>query len=179
MRLMTFAVVLGFAAVTAVAEEAAAQLKIAVVNADAAISQCEEFKSFRDALQTEFADEQASIQQLRTEIQALQQRVVDERDVMSEKELNDVTKEIENKSIDLEFVGKKLEKDATDRQREFFDAMSPKFQAVVNDLIEVERYDFVLARQTLLFANMKHDITAKVTEKLNERYTEQQAQTDG
>ena len=179
MRLMTFAVAIGLAAVTAAAEEAAAQLKIAVVNADAAIGQSEEFKTFRDSVQEEFADEQASIQQLQTEIQALQQRVVDERDVMSEKELNDVTKEIENKRIDLEFVGKKLEKDYTDRQREFFDGMSPKFQAVVNDLIEVERYDFVLARQTLLFANMKHDITAKVTEKLNERYAEQQGQADG
>ena len=179
MRLMTFAVLLGFFAATAVAEDAVAQLKIAVVNADAAIGLSEEYKSFRDSLEAEFADERANIQQLQTDIEALQQRVVDERDVMSEKELGDVTKVIENKGIDLEFVGKKLQKDATDRQQEFIQEMTPKFNAVVNDLIEIERYDFVLARQTLLFANMKHDITAKVTEKLNERYAEQQAQADG
>lgn len=179
MKAMTFSAAVVFAALTAVAEDAAAQLKIAVVNADAAIAETEEFKTFRDALEEEFADERASIQQLQTEIEALQQRLVDERDVMSGNELNDVTKNIENKRIDLEFLGKKSQKDVTDRQNEFFQGMTPKFRAVVNDLIELERYDFVYDRRTLLFANMKHDITAKVTEKLNERYAEQQGQAGG
>lgn len=179
MRLMTFAAVAVFAALTAVAEDAAAQLKIAVVNSDAAIGQSEEFKTFRDALLEEFSEEQGEIQTLQEDIVALQQRVTDERDVMSETEMREVQKEIENKNLDLEFRGKKFEKDVNDRQVEFFQTMTPKFRAVVNDLIEIERYDFVLERRQLLFANMKHDITAKVTEKLNERYTEQQAQAGG
>ena len=179
MRLMTFAAVIGFAASTAVAEDALAQLKIAVVNAEGAIAATEEFKTFRGSLEAEFADEQASIEQFRTDIQALQQRLVDERDVMAANEINDVTKEIEDKRIELEFLSTKAQKAVGDRQQEFFQGMSPKFQAVVNDLIELERYDFVYDRRTLLFANMKHDITAKVTEKLNERYAEQQQQSGG
>lgn len=179
MRLMTFAVVFGFAAVTAVAEDAAAQLKIAVLNTDLAIQQSEEFQTFREALRAEFADDEGALVQLNEDIAALRQRVIDERDVMSETELREVQKEIENKSLDLEFRDKKYRKDANDRGAEFLQTMNPKLQAVVNDLIEIERYDLVLPRQTLLFANMKHDITAKVTEKLNERYAEQQGQADG
>ena len=179
MRLMTYAAVVVFAALTAVAEDASAQLKIAVLNTDLAIQQSEEFQSFREALQTEFADVESELVQLTKDIEALRQRVTDERDVMSEAELREVQKEIENKSLDLEFRDKKYRKDANDRGAEFLQTMNPKLQAVVNDLIEIERYDFVLARQTLLFANMKHDITAKVTEKLNERYTEQQGQAGG
>ena len=173
------AAVVMFAALTALAEDATAELKIAVVNSDAAIGQSEEFKTFREALQQEFSGEQGELKTLQDSIAALQQRVVDERDVMSESEMRDVQKEIENKNLDLEFRGKKFEKDVNDRQVEFFQSMTPKFQAVVNDLIEIERYDFVYERRQVIFANMKHDITAKVTEKLNERYTEQQAQADG
>lgn len=176
MRLMKYTVVLGFAALTAVAQGAAAQLKIAVVNPDAAIGQSEEFKTFRDALLEEFSDEQTQVQTLQSEIEALQQRVIDERDVMSETELRDIQKEVENKRLDLEFRGTKLQKDVGDRQNEFLQEMSPKFQAVVNDLIEVERYDVVFERRSVLFTNMKHDITAKVTEKLNERYAEQDSE---
>lgn len=176
---MTFAAVVVFAALTTVAEDAAAQVKIAVVNSDAAIGQSEEFKTFREALLEEFSEEQGQLQTLQEDIAALQQRMADERDVMSETEMREVQKEIENKNLDLEFRGKKFQKDVNDRQAEFFQTMTPKFHAVVNDLIEIERYDFVHERRTLLFANMKHDITAKVTEKLNERYTEQQAQAGG
>ena len=179
MRLMTFAAVLAFAGLTAVAEEAAAQLKIAVLNADLAIGQSEEFKVFNAALEEEFADEQAALQTLQEEIAALQKREADEGDVMSESELAEVRKEKENKALDLELHGKRFQKDLNDRQTEFFQKMTPKLRAVVNDLIEIERYDFVYDRRTLLFANMKHDITAKVTEKLNERYAEQQGEADG
>jgi len=179
MRLMTLAAVVAFAGFTMGAQEAVAQVKIAVVNSDLAIGQSEEFKTFRDGLQEEFATEQTGLQALQEDLETLQQRVVDERDVMSETELRDVQKEIENKQLDLEFRGKKFQKDVNDRQNEFFQKMTPKFRAVVNDLIEIERYDFVLELRTVLFANPRHDITAKVTEKLNERHTEQQEQAGG
>ena len=179
MRLMTFAAVLAFVGLTAMAEEAAAQLKIAVLNTDLAIGQSEEFKVFNAALEEEFADEQAQLQKLQEEIAALQKREADERDVMSQTELAEVQKEKGDKEIDIEFLGRKFQKELNDRQTEFFQKMTPKLRAVVNDLIEIERYDLVYDRRTLLFANMKHDITAKVTEKLNERYAEQQEEADG
>ncbi len=175
MRLITVAAVVVVGALTALAEDAAAQLKIAVLNTDLAIGQSEEFATFRDALEEEFADERAALLQLQKDIEALRQRVADERDVMSETDLRDVQKEIEDKGLDFEFRGTKYNKDTTDKRNEFIAMMTPKLRAVVNDLIEVERYDFVYDLRTVLFANMKHDITAKVTEKLNERYAEAQA----
>ena len=176
MRLMTLAAVLMFGASLAFGEDAAAELKIAVVNTNLAIGQTEEFTTFGEALEQEFAPEQAELQTLSEEIGALQQRVADERDVMSETELRGIQKEIESKQLDLEFRGTKFNKQVADRQNEFFQTMEPKFRAVVDDLIKIERYDFVVARRTVLFANQRHDITAKVTEKLNERYAETQSE---
>jgi len=102
----------------------------------------------------------------------MQQRLADEGDVLADAERRDINTQIENKRLDLEFGLQKLQKAFADRQEELRQIMGPKVQAVLNDLIELERYDVVLERTTVLFANMRHDITAKVTEKLNERYAE-------
>ena len=47
--------------------------------------------------------------------------------------------------------------------------MAPKLNAVLDDLVEIEGYDLVLQRGGLLYVNIKHDITRRVTEKLNEK----------
>ena len=149
-----------------------AQLKVAVVNTVQAIQQSEEAQAFTDNLQQELAPEQTELQGLQQEIADLRQRVQDEGDVMSADEQRRVARDIENKQIDLEFRAQKLQKDVQDRQQELIQVMGPKVQAIVNDLVEVERYDLVFERSNVGYVNPRHDITAKVTEKLNERYAE-------
>ena len=39
---------------------------------------------------------------------------------------------------------------------------------MLKDLIELEGYDLIMERANLRYVNSKHDITRKVTEKLNE-----------
>ena len=149
-----------------------AQLKVAVVNTVQAIQQSEEATAFTEQLQQELAPEQTELQGLQQEIADLRQRVQDEGDVMSADEQRKVARDIENKQIDLEFRAQKLQKDVQDRQQELIQVMGPKVQAIVNDLVEVERYDLVFERSNVGYVNPRHDITAKVTEKLNERYAE-------
>ena len=160
--------------VAAAQSEAAqfAQLKVAVVNTVQAIQQSEEAQAFTDTLQQELAPEQTELQGLQQDIADLRQRVQDEGDVMSADEQRRVARDIENKQIDLEFRAQKLQKDVQDRQQELIQVMGPKVQAIVNDLVEVERYDLVFERSNVGYVNPRHDITAKVTEKLNERYAE-------
>ncbi len=162
------------APVAAAQAEAAqlAQLNVAVVNTVQAIQQSEEATAFTEQLQQELAPEQAELQGLQQEIGDLRQRVQDEGDVMSADEQRKVAREIENKQIDLEFRAQKLQKDVQDRQQELIQIMGPKVQAIVNDLVEVERYDLVFERSNVGYVNPRHDITAKVTEKLNERFAE-------
>ncbi|MCY3810952.1 MAG: OmpH family outer membrane protein [Gammaproteobacteria bacterium] len=166
---------MALAAPTAAAQSEAAQvaqLKVAVVNTVQAIQQSEEAQAFTANLQQELAPEQTELQGLQQEIADLRQRVQDEGDVMSADEQRKVARDIENKQIDLEFRAQKLQKDVQDRQQELVQVMGPKVQAIVNDLVEVERYDLVFERSNVGYVNPRHDITAKVTEKLNERYAE-------
>lgn len=152
---------------------AAAQLNVAVVDTAQAIQQSEEAKNFAETIRQELEPESEELGGLRDEIVALEQKVVDEGDVMSEQERLRHAKDIENKRIDLDFGAKKLEKALQDRQAELLQTMAPKVRAIVNDLVEVERYDLVFERRNVAFVNPRHDITAKVTEKLNERYAEE------
>lgn len=172
MRLLKLAPIVLFGASLALVKSVAAEPNIAVVDAETAIGNTVEAQQFLEVLQQELAGDREVLEGLQTEIQELQQRVADEGDVMSDTERRGITKEIEDKRLELEFNATKYQKELEDRQREFLTSMSPKFQAVLNDLIQVERYDFVLGARTVMFANMRHDITAKITEKLNEQHAE-------
>ena len=167
-----WAVALAAVAALAFAPLAAAQLKVAVVDTAQAIQQSEEAKQFAEGLQQELEPDSDDLRALRDEIVALEQQVTDEGDVMSEAEQLRVAKEIENKRIDLDFRAKKLEKALQDGQAELLQTVAPKVRAIVNDLVEIERYDLVFERRNVAYVNARHDITAKVTEKLNERFAE-------
>ena len=78
-------------------------------------------------------------------------------------------KEIEDLNIDAQFELQKYQKKGNELQQDLMREMTPKLQAVLTDLIEVEGYDVVMPRAGLLYTNAKHNITRKVTEKLNEK----------
>lgn len=166
------AAALALGATAAWAPGAVAQLKVAVVDTAQAIQQSEEAKSFVETIQQELEPDSKELEGLRDEIVALEQQVADDGDVMSEQERLRIAKDIENKRIDLDFGAKKLEKALQDRQTELLQTVAPKVRAIVNDLVEVERYDLVFERRNVAYVNARHDITAKVTEKLNERFAE-------
>ena len=150
-----------------------AQLNVAVVNTVQAIQQSEEARVFMEKVQQDLEPEQTELQALQAEIAGLRQRIVDEGDVMSEADQRKIAKDIENMQIDLEFRAQKLQKDVQDRQEELVQVVGPKVQAIVNDLVEVERYDLVFERRNVGYVNPRHEVTAKVTEKLNERFAEE------
>jgi Skp family chaperone for outer membrane proteins len=62
-----------------------------------------------------------------------------------------------------------LQKEAQDRRQEILQALAPKFDKVLKDIIQVDQIDLILAPNALQYANPKHDITRRVTEKLNEQ----------
>ena len=154
------------------AANAAGQLNVAVVDSIRAIQQSEEYKSFMETVREELEPEQKAVQALQQEIVALRQQVRDEGEVMAETERRGVLTDIENKEIDWDFRFKKLQKQVQDRQAELGEQMGPKVNAIVQDMVELERYDLVFERRNVGYVNPRHDITAKVTEKLNERYAE-------
>lgn len=147
---------------------AAAELKIAVLDTQRAIAQSEEVKSLLEIVQEELQSEQENVNTLGDEIRSLREQLVKDGEVMSPTEQRKAQKTLEDKGIDYQFLVNKLQKQANDRQQEVIQVMAPKLQAVLRDLIDLEGYDLIL-EAGVLYVNSKHDITRRVTEKLNEK----------
>ena len=152
-----------------VAPEAAAELKIAVINTQRAITESEEAKKMIEKIRTELDRERGRVRALGEEIQSMQERLQKDADTLSNTEKRRLSKDIEDKQIDFQFQANKLQKEVNDRQQEIFVALGPKVDAVLQELLEREKYDMILERSSMLYVRGKHDITKKVTERLNRK----------
>ncbi len=151
------------------AGSAAAELKIAVLDTQRALIESEEAQTLLAQAQQELQAEQDQLQALNDEIVALNEQLQKDGEVMSPAEQRRLQKDIEDKQIDLQFLGNKLQKEVNDRRQELLQQMVPKIDVVLKDLIELEGYDMIMERGSLRYVNSKHDITRRVTEKLNEK----------
>ena len=157
------------AACALAAAGAAAELKIAVLNVQRALGDSEEAQALADEIQQDLQKDQDELQALGEQIQALQEQLEKDAEILGDEEKRRINKDIEDKRLDFEFGANKLQKELQDRQQEILRQMAPKLDAVLKDLIEIEGYDLVLQRSGLLYVNTKHDVTRKITEKLNEK----------
>ena len=148
---------------------AAAELKIAVLDTQRALVESEEAQALLAQAQKELQVEQEELQTLGNEIVALQEKQQTDGEVMSATEQRKLTKDIEDKQIDYQFLGNKLQKEVNDRRQELMQQMVPKIDVVLKDLIELEGYDMIMERGNLRYVNTKHDITRRVTDNLNEK----------
>lgn len=147
---------------------ASAELKVAVLDTQRALVESEEAKILLKRAQEELQKEEDQVRSLGEEILALQEKLNTDGEVMSATEQRRMTKDIEDKQIDYQFLVNKLQKQVNDRRQELLAQMVPKIDKVLKDLIEIEGYDMIMERGNLRYVNSKHDITRKVTEKLNE-----------
>jgi outer membrane protein len=152
-----------------IAGPAAAELKIAVLDTQRALVESEEAKKLLSQAAAELQGEEGQVRTLGEEIMAIQTKLQTDGEVMSPTEQRKLQKDIEDKQIDYQFRINKLQKEVNDRRQELLQQMVPKIDAVLKDLIEVEGYDLIMERNSLRYVNAKHDITRKVTEKLNEK----------
>lgn len=147
----------------------AAELKIAVLDTQRALLESEEAQALLKQAQSELQTEEQQVRTLGDEIVAAQEKLQKDGEVMSPAEQRKISKDIEDKQIDYQFRVNKLQKEVNDRRQELLQQMVPKIDAVLKDLIEVEQYDMIMERGSLRYVNSRHDITRKVTEKLNEK----------
>jgi outer membrane protein len=151
------------------ASTAAAEMNIVVLDTVRAILESDEAKVLADAANKEMEAEQTELRDLAQQMQDLNGKLQTDGEVMSNTEKRKLQKDIEDMQIDLQFRSQKLQKEVQDRRQEILQALAPKFDKVLKDIIQVDQIDFILTPQSLQYANTKHDITRRVTEKLNEQ----------
>ena len=151
------------------AGSAFAEMKIAVVNVQRAIGESTEAKAMIAKLESDLGSDQTTVKNLGASITQLQEKFNKDGDVMSDPEKRKLQKDIEDKQIEYQFQVNKLQKVVNERQQDILQQMAPKLDAVLKDIIAKEQYDLVIHRQNVLYVDAKFDITAQVTEKLNQK----------
>ena len=146
-----------------------AEMKIVVLDPVRAILESEEAKVLAEAANKEMQPEQEELRAAAEEMQALQAKLQKDGEVMSESERRKAIKDLESMQADLQFGSQKLQKEAQDRRQEILQALAPKYEKVLSDLIQIDQIDLILSPNQLQYANAKHDISRRVTEKLNEQ----------
>lgn len=150
------------------APAASAEMNIVVLDPVRAILESDEAKVLAEAANKEMEPEIEELRVAAEEFQALQAKLQKDGEVMSESERRKGIKDLEDMQTDLQFGQQKLQKQTQDKRQEILQTMAPKYEKVLNDLIQIDQIDLILSPNQLQYANPKHDISRRVTEKLNE-----------
>lgn len=164
-KLMT---VVAVAAALMVAQAASAQLKIAVVDVNEAIGQSREAQEFLRRVQEELRGDQETIRNLTADRSRIEERVERDGDVLSDQERRRLSEDYERITADLQFRAENYQKTLQRRRQELFRQMGPRVQTALDEIVQRENYDMVIPAGAVIYANPTHDITRKLTEKLDE-----------
>ena len=147
---------------------ALAEMKVAVVDVQAAIANSDQAKRLVAQLQSEFKDQQDQIRKIQSDAAALLERAQKNSDVMSDLEKRKLQNEIQSKNSDFEYLRQKLQNQVEQRRNEMFAPVNKEVQQAIEDLVRENDYDLVVPAQATLYINPVYDVTNKVTEKLNQ-----------
>ena len=157
-------------ALLVVSTVAHAQGRIAVVNLEEAILQTDysqqrlrEFEA-GDA----FAEDKAEFDSLKAELDQLVQDFQRDQAVLSDDAQVAARQKLASKNADLEYVAKKLQSLQQQNAQRVFQELVPAARQVLSEVIETEQIGLLLQAQSVIHADLGYNITAKVTDKLNQ-----------
>lgn len=141
--------------------------KVAVADSQMALMNSDAAKKAVEKLQNELKVQRDRMAVLNTEIEALQARFKRDGAVMSEKDKKDLQKQAENKVQEFQSLAQVVQKRTQDVQNDLLQRMIPEMEKAIDDLQKVNKFDVIIEKKNVIFADPATDITKKITEKLN------------
>ena len=160
--------VFAFMALLVSAASAWADVKIAVVDLRAAILQSDEAKMVEQKLNTSLSQDEADAVALRKEIGKLQEKLQKDQAVMSQDEVRDLQKKIDDKNMDFSFKNQKIQKSQKDAMQDLISNMAPKVDKELHEIAKEKKLDLILRTEVVPFADKKLDITSELIKRLNQ-----------
>jgi outer membrane protein len=161
-----FATVLAFTAGTASAQ---APMKIAVLDMAAALFNSDIAKKVEQEMRTETADDETKVRALAEEATKLQERLQKDAAVMSEAEQRKIADQIQEIGVQYQFLVQKIQNLLQERRQAFQQTYAQNLLLAITEIVEQENYDIVFRAEGVLHYQDAYDITARVTEKLNQQ----------
>lgn len=154
----------------ALAQEAVAPAspKVAVLDMAGALFNSERAKVVDAAIREETAEDDTKIRALTEEATALQQKLEQDAAVMSDEEKRKTAEQIQEIGVQYQYLAEKLQTMLQERREQFQNTHADALRQAIQAVIEEGQFDIVYRAEAALFFNSSLDITARVTEKLNQ-----------
>lgn len=123
------------------------------------------FKALEE--ETEYASNIERATLLQTERQALAEKLQKDGETLSQAEIAQMQKDIQDKSKDLEFIVGKIQAKQNDTAEQVFNDLNPSLQKILSELIAAKEVKVLLGRDQVLFADAALDLTDDVTSMLD------------
>ena len=144
-------------------------LKIAVLDMATALLNSEVAKGVDEELQQETSQDQEKVRNLAEQAQALQEQLQQDAEVMSESEQRRIVGELQELQNQYQFLVQKIQTLIQERRQQFQQTYAPNLVQAISEIVEEEDYDIVFRSEVALHFKSAYDITARVTEKLNQQ----------
>ena len=129
-----------------------------------------EFRAIRESL----SEDEREIRQLAEEAQQLQQQLKDQAERLNADEKRQLSKKIQEKAEEYQFLGQRLQKEQRQRQEVYIRSVRPLLDEAIRLVIAARNIDLLMDRQAVTFVHPRLDITQDVIAQLNKL----QAQAD-
>ena len=150
-------------------QEQGTGLKIAILDMNRALFNSDVAIEVDEEVRAETAEDQQEVRQLAEDAQELQDQLEQDGAVLSEAEQRRITGEIQEIGNQYQFLVQKIQTIVEERRQQFQQTYSPNLVQAISEVVEEEGYDIVFRSEVALHFRNAYDITARVTEKLNQQ----------
>jgi len=147
---------------------ATAQVKIAVIDTQKAMTQTEDIKKAQAELEAKFKPRQDQMVKLQKELEDIQVQLNSGK--LNELGTQEMQTEGARKQRELQRVQQDLQEDVQNSRTEFLQRAGARMQEVVKKVAEEKGLDIVVEGSTTLFYKPTFDITADATAAYNKAY---------
>ena len=154
----------GFFAIPAIALDG-----VAVIDLRTAVLATQAAKDAFEALEeeSEYSGNLEQARVLQTDRQSLAEKLQKEAETLSQEEISDIQRSIQEKSKDLEFIVGKIQTKQNETADKVIIDFNPSVQKILQELIAAKQVKVLLGRENVLFADTSLDLTDDVTSMLD------------
>jgi outer membrane protein len=146
----------------------AAAPKMAVLDMAGALFNSERAKVVDAQIEQETAEDKAKLTKIQEDAKAINDRVQADAAVMSDEEKRKAQTDLQDLSVQYQTVGERVNALLEQRRQEFQQQHAQALIQAINAVIEEGQFTIVIRAEAALYFENALDITALVTEKLNQ-----------
>lgn len=146
---------------------ALAHATIGIFDVRRALFETDAWKSELSNLEEQFAEEQQTVAQLQSELEAISINIETNGPTMVEAEIQRLREEGQFKQLRIQQIGERVRQSLQQTQNNFLERYRSLLGDALNEVYEEGGFDFILKADSVVISGFNLDVTPQVTARLN------------